>query len=374
MEESVTEENETCSPYALRRLGLVMEPDPSRPEEAWGVLNPASARTADGSLYLFPREVAEGNYSRIGRCRLCFDASGDPVGVERLGFALEPETPFERAERTHGGVEDPRITYLPRLGQFVMAYTALGVLGPRIALATSSDGVVWRRLGLVRFNSTLNVDFNRYGNKDCVLFPEPVTGPDGRECYALLHRPTYLVQSDNGTVELILPSGVNDARAAMWISYLKADGTGGDLEKLTAVTETQLLARPEQPWENLKIGAGTPPVLLEEGWLVYYHGVSGQEHPEAGDKRVWYRAGVMVLDRHDPRRIVYRSKHPVLEPESSAEREGVVPNVVFPTAVDVRGRRLDVYFGAADTRIGVATSELPNEPVLPASGPREITR
>lgn len=365
----MTAHNKPSSPYELRRLGVVMEPDLSRPEEAWGVLNPASVRASGGDLYLFPREVAEGNYSRIGRCRVCFDAGGNPVGVERLGFALEPETTFERAERTHGGVEDPRITFLPRLGQFVMAYTALGALGPRIALAASHDGLAWKRLGLVRFDTGHGVDFNRYGNKDSVIFPDLVTAPDGRECYGLLHRPTYLVENNNGTVELILPRDVSDARAGIWISYLEADGAGSDLEKLTMASQTQLLANPEQPWEELKIGAGTPPVLLEEGWLIYYHGVSGEERPQSGEKRVWYRAGAMILDRHDPRRILYRSQNPVLQPESSTETDGVVPNVVFPTAVDVQGRRLDVYFGAADTRIGAATTELAKEPILAASAP-----
>ena len=78
----------------LERLGIVMEPDLGDPREAWGVLNPAAARGADGELYLFPRLVAEGNYSRIGRARVLFD-DGAPVGVERLGLALEPEEDWE---------------------------------------------------------------------------------------------------------------------------------------------------------------------------------------------------------------------------------------------------------------------------------------
>jgi len=60
----------------------------------------------------------------------------------------------------------------------------------------------------------------------------------------------------------------------------------------------------------------------------------------------------MILDRDDPRRIDYRSPRPVHTAKASTEGEGVVPNIVFPTAIDVRGWRLDVYFGAADTRSG----------------------
>ena len=82
--------------FQLQRLGLVMEPEPGNPLEAEGVLNPAAARGPDGQLYLFPRLVARGNYSRIGIARVRFNEAGDPTGVERLGIALEPEAGYER--------------------------------------------------------------------------------------------------------------------------------------------------------------------------------------------------------------------------------------------------------------------------------------
>lgn len=94
--------------FQLRRLGMVMEPEPGNPHEADGVLNPAAARGPDGKLYLFPRLVAKGNYSRIGMARVRFNADGDPVGVERLGIALEPEADYERRPDGGGGREDGR--------------------------------------------------------------------------------------------------------------------------------------------------------------------------------------------------------------------------------------------------------------------------
>ena len=66
--------------FHLRRLGMVMEPEPGNPNEVEGVLNPAAARGPDGKLYLFPRLVAKGNYSRIGIARVRFNADGDPAG------------------------------------------------------------------------------------------------------------------------------------------------------------------------------------------------------------------------------------------------------------------------------------------------------
>ena len=95
------------SGFQLQRLGMVMEPEPGNLMEIDGVLNPASARGPDGHLYLFPRLVARGNYSRIGIARVRFNEAGDPVGVERLGIALEPEADYERRVDGTSGCEDP---------------------------------------------------------------------------------------------------------------------------------------------------------------------------------------------------------------------------------------------------------------------------
>ena len=66
--------------FKLRRLGLIMEPEPGNPHEVEGTLNPAAVRGPDGQLYLFPRLVAKGNYSRIGIARVKFNQAGDPCG------------------------------------------------------------------------------------------------------------------------------------------------------------------------------------------------------------------------------------------------------------------------------------------------------
>src|ERR1700687_3868257 len=91
------------SGFTLQRLGMLMEPEPGNPQEVEGVLNPAAARGRDGELYLFPRLVAHGNYSRIGIARVRFNEAGDPAGVERLGIALEPEADYELRPDGSGG-------------------------------------------------------------------------------------------------------------------------------------------------------------------------------------------------------------------------------------------------------------------------------
>ncbi len=123
------------SEFKLRRLGMLMEPEPGNPMEVEGVLNPAAVRGPDGELYLFPRLVAKGNYSRIGIARVRFNEAGDPAGVERLGIALEPEAEYEHRPDGSGGCEDPRVTYVEPLQRYIMSYTAFSPQGPRIAMA-----------------------------------------------------------------------------------------------------------------------------------------------------------------------------------------------------------------------------------------------
>src|ERR1700729_1675902 len=149
----------SMSGFQLQRLGLLMEPEPGNPLEIEGVLNPAAVRGPDGELYLFPRLVARGNYSRIGIARVRFNEAGNPAGVERLGIALEPEADYELRPDGSGGCEDPRITYGENLKRYIMTYTALSSEGPRIALALSEDLFHWQRLGLATFCPYEGIEF-----------------------------------------------------------------------------------------------------------------------------------------------------------------------------------------------------------------------
>ena len=173
--------------FSTTRLGVVMEPEPHNPSESGGVLNPAGVTGPDGEFYLFPRLVAAHNYSRIGTEHVLRDHTGTPVGVERLGLALEPQERYELVRPGVGGCEDARVTFLAWLHTYVMAYTALGPRGPRVALASSPDLRRWTRHGLVDFAPERGVDFNVYANKDAMLIPEPVRAPTGHLALAKLY-------------------------------------------------------------------------------------------------------------------------------------------------------------------------------------------
>jgi beta-1,2-mannobiose phosphorylase / 1,2-beta-oligomannan phosphorylase len=358
-------------PFQLQRLGVVMEPEPGNLMEVEGVLNPASARGRDGQLYLFPRSVARGNYSRIGIARVRFNEAGDPAGVERLGIALEPEADYE-LRRDGGGCEDPRITFIEPLQRYVMTYTAFSPSGPRIALAMSEDLFHWERLGLATFQPYEGVDFNDVANKDALFFPVAITDPDGQPSMALIHRPLFPGTGPDETLYCRFPRVVDILRESIWISYnsLVKECCDNELcDHLCHFDSHRRLATPVAVWEQLKIGGGTPPILTPSGWLFLYHGVCEALHKSDSAGKLSYSAGLLVLDEKLPHLIRYRSPEPVLAPDLPKERQGIVPNVVFPTAIDRRGDlglpgRFDVYYGMADNRIGVARLDLPEH--LPA--------
>ena len=352
------------SGFQLRRLGMIMEPEPGNAHEVEGTLNPAAVRGPDGELYLFPRLVAAGNYSRIGIARVRFNEAGDPCGVERLGIALEPEADYERRPDGGGGCEDPRVTYLEPLKRYVMMYAAFSASGPRIAVAISEDLFHWKRLGLAPFEPYGDIDFVHVDDKDASLFPVTIPNHAGKMQLAMIHRPLFKGTRPEETATQPESRLVDRAHESIWISY--SPMAPGQLEppRLGLFNSHHRLATPVAPWEALKIGGGTPPVLTRHGWLIVYHGVHRVSPPGSATRELCYSAGVMVLSNEHPRTIRYRSPEPVLTPELPQERHGTIANIVFPTGIDRRddlgkSDRFDVYYGMADNRIGVARLDLP---------------
>jgi len=346
----------TDVPYQLTRLGVVMTPEPGNDLESEGVLNPASGHTPDGRLHLLPRMVAAGNVSRVGLAEVEL-TDGVPTGVSRQGVVLAPDEGWERG-LNNAGVEDPRVTWIPDLDKHVMTYVAYGPLGPRLALAVTDDLRTWTRLGPVHFEyqPDLDTDLNLFPNKDAVFFPEPVPGPDGEPSYAMIHRPMWDLGWFREGEGVHLPAGVTDERPAIWVSYVPVAKVAHGLENLVHLRQHRVVAMPEYPFEQLKIGAGPAPIRVPEGWLLIHHGVTG-EQPVGFDpttQKVSYSAGAMLLDPDDVTRVTARTAEPILTPETDEERIGTVGNVVFPTAIEeVDGVRY-VFYGMADAKIGVA--------------------
>ncbi|RLC78844.1 MAG: glycosidase, partial [Chloroflexi bacterium] len=233
---------------------------------------------------------------------------------------LEPTDEFDRF-----GCEDPRVTYLQfdERGLFLITYTALSApafsgRGNRVGLASTEDFRAFQKHGLV----TPGVE-----DKDAVIFPGLINGR-----IAMLHR--------------ILP----DIQIVYFDDFEQMTNPGEDFwGKYLATLSDFTVMKPKYEWEARKIGAGPPPIETEEGWLLLYHGV---------DEKGVYRMGAALLDLENPIRVRARSPQPLLEPQKPYERDGDIPNVVFPEGAVILNENLYVYYGGADKCCCLATVKL----------------
>jgi len=203
------------------------------------------------------------------------------------------------------GVEDPRITAIG--DRFFFTYVAVSRHGAATALASTTDFRGFDRHGVIFCPE----------NKDVVLFPERIDGN-----HVALHRPN---------------AATPFCRPEMWVAWsLDLIHWGGH----------DCLHGGGAEWETGRVGAGTPPVRVADGWLEIYH---GNRHPTEPGQVGRYSTGVLLLDRHNPAKVLKRAKASIFEPTADFERHGFVPDVVFPTGiVETQGSYL-IYYGAADS-------------------------
>jgi predicted GH43/DUF377 family glycosyl hydrolase len=273
------------------------------------VFNAAATLLPDGTTLLLCR--AE---DRRGHSHLCVARSAN--GVD--GWQIDPQ-PTMPADPEHypeelWGIEDPRITFVPELNKYAIAYTAYSKDGPGVALAFTEDFHTYERIGLIMPPE----------DKDAALLPYRIGG-----YWALIHRP------------------VGAPRAHMWISY-SPDLRHWGSHKL------MLEARRGAWWDANKIGLSPPPIETPQGWLIIYHGV---RMTAAG---AIYRLGLALFDLHTPERLLKRGDEWVFGPEERYEQRGDVGNVVFPCGYTIQpdGDTIFLYYGAADTSIALATGSI----------------
>ena len=273
------------------------------------VFNPGAVRLQDGTTLLLCRVEDRRGLSHLSAARSENGIDGWRID-ERPTMSPEPDQYPEEL----WGIEDPRITYMPDLGRYAIAYTAFSKGGPGVALALTKDFVTFERLGLVM----------QPDDKDAALLPCRINGS-----YALLHRP------------------MTDVAAHIWISY------SPDLRNWGA-HHVVLQARRGAWWDANKIGLSPPLIETSRGWLMIYHGV---RRTAAGSI---YRLGLALLDLANPAEVLLRGDAWVFGPEADYERSGDVGNVAFPCGyvVEPDGDTIRLYYGAADTSIALATGSI----------------
>lgn len=282
----------------------ILQPIATNPWESRRVFNAAAVGVGE-QVHILYRAMGNDGISRFG-----YASSSDGYMIdERLAIPV-----FEPDNKTEGfGCEDPRLTLIDN--QLIMAYTALTELDHEQLYQISLTSIPVNDFLNKRWkwNERL-LPFNGVRNKDGVIFPKKI-----KDKYVMFHR----LEPD------------------MCVAY------SDDLKRWYDI---RAFMRPRtKSWDCWKIGAAGPPIELNEGWLVIYHGVSFEKV---------YALGVLLLDKEKPETILYRSETPILTPETDYERFGKVPNVVFSCGNVLIDDKVLVYYGGADSVMCVATYEL----------------
>jgi predicted GH43/DUF377 family glycosyl hydrolase len=273
------------------------------------VFNAGVTRLADGDTLLLCRVE-----NRSGLSHLCAARSAN--GIDKWRIDSPPTllaNPREYPEEIWG-IEDPRITYVPELEQYAIAYTSFARGGPGVSLVLTKDFKSFERYGVIMSPE----------DKDAALLPRRIGG-----LWALIHRP----QTQLG--------------AHMWISY------SPDLRHWGS-HKVMLEARRGGWWDANKIGLCSPPIETVKGWLVLYHGV--RQTASGGV----YRLGLALFDLEKPDICLQRGDSWMFGPEAPYEREGDVKNVVFPCGqtIGVDGDMINLYYGAGDSCMALATGSI----------------
>jgi predicted GH43/DUF377 family glycosyl hydrolase len=252
---------------------------------------------------------------RSGRSHLCAARSKDGITRWEIDPAPTLAPDPEHFPEEVWGIEDPRITYVRELDKYAVVYTSYSRSGPGVSLALTRDFRSFERLGVVMPPE----------DKDAALLPKRIG-----DCWALIHRPVTTWQG-----------------AHIWISY-SPDLRHWGSHKLI------LRARQGGWWDANKIGLSPPPIETGQGWLLIYHGV---RHTASGSL---YRLGLALFDSRTPERCLLRGDTWVFGPEEVYERQGDVANVVFPCGYTLApdGDTVNLYYGAADTCVAVATTSV----------------
>jgi len=306
----------TGSRYRFKRFegNPIITPDHNHSWELKATFNPAAIHLG-GKVHILYRALSDDNTSTIG-----YAASVDGVKItERLSEPIYvPREDFEtkKIEGANSGCEDPRISKIG--GDLYMCYTAYDGVGPPRVAVTSirekdflSRRWSWSKAELI---TPKGID-----DKDACIFPEKVG-----EKYLVFHRIGTDICAD----------------------FLKSL----DFKKEVVNKCIRVFGPRLGMWDSNKVGITAPPIRTKRGWILLYHAISKGHHT--------YRIGAVLLDLKDPTVVLSRSADPILEPEQPYEKEGIVPNVVFPCGMIVRDGLVYIYYGGADKVVGVATMEL----------------
>ncbi len=292
----------------------ILKPQKKNDWENKNVFNPA-AIDINKKIRILYRAQSDNGTSVVGYAE---SKDGLNIDYRHPKPCYYPRLDFEQKKagpNSFSGCEDPRLSMID--DRIYMCYTAYnGIESPKIAISDIAKKDLDKRD--FNWSEPVVISPSGYDDKDACLLPKKL-----KKGYFLIHRIDSHVTGDY----------VND------LNFTKNE----------IDTSMEILEPRKGMWDGLKVGLSSTPHLTKYGWLMFYHGVS---------KDKYYRLGAALLDKDDPTIVLGRSALPIFEPEEWYEKEGDVPNVVFPCGSVIRGNRVLIYYGGADRYVGVAEAKL----------------
>jgi predicted GH43/DUF377 family glycosyl hydrolase len=296
--------------------------------EGAGAFNPAVVTDDQGNVHMVYRALGHDGMSKIGYAK-----SKDGINFdERLPYPvyimenprkvdkekMRPDPVMYPSGGSWGGCEDPRLVRID--GQIYMTFNAF-------------DGWDFIRIGVAKINERdffnqrfdwkklLFISPQGEVNKNWVLFPEKINGK-----FAILHGITPKVQID-------------------FVDRLEQLSTGH-----TKIKSIYSQNKDIQSWEEFIRGAGPPPIKTEKGWLVLYHAHKKNEMNK-------YSLGAMILDLHDPTKVIAKAPMPILNPQEWYENDWK-PGVIYACGAVIKDDRLIVYYGGGDKYVCIGETNI----------------
>ena len=327
-------------PLHLRRAfkNPIIDPAPGSYWESEAVFNPGAV-IHGGRVHLFYRALGPDGVSRIGYASskdgVHFDVRHPhPVYMPETKEELAKHHPYTSPARLSyntalyvsgggwGGCEDPRAVKIDD-----RVYLTFNIFNGWYSIRVGLTSIDEKDLEQGRWNWSPVTYLSPHNerHKNWVLFPEKVEGK-----YAILHN---LYDHDPARVR---------------IEYLDDISLREPL--VLDSPDPQLLPDRELSWHNRTRSVGPPPVKTKYGWLLFYHAMDKDDPGR-------YKLGALLLDLKDPRKILYRSNYPVLEPDEWYENDWK-PGIIYASGAVVQGDTLLIYYGGGDKHIGVAYTNL----------------
>ena len=300
----------------------ILSPLPNHPFEDLASYNGSVVKIGDTYHIYYRAQEKPKDY--MGGVNLSLSTIGHAKSKDGYNFTdrtqlLKPEYDFEKF-----GLEDPRATVIE--DTLVIFYTALSQFpfnadGIKVAVAISTDFKTFTKHPVTPFNA-----------KAMTLFPERING----KLAAIL-----TVDPDKKPPKICL--ALFDDFTQIWSqSYW---------ENWQKNIDEHILPFEYGSKDHVEIGAA--PVRTDEGWLLIYSYIKNYltDYKQFGIEAI-------ILDAGNPFELVGKTRAPLMTPEKDYELNGMVPNVIFPTGAILKDKELDIYYGAADTSVAVASLNL----------------